>query len=253
LHKENESKDLLTYEAQKYIMEIKLSSKPKNVIIIEGFPGLGLIGTISTEYLIKHLKAKPIGEIISENVQPMVAVHSGHVVQPLEIYYVKEKNLVIVHALTDIRGLEYELSAALLELYKILQAKEIISLEGILGQSKEMNAYYYCNHALAQKKFTKAQASPLKEGIVMGVTAALLMKGRKLNTTGIFVETHSKLPDSRSAAKVIELLDIYLDLKVDYKPLEEAAQEFEKKLKGYVEGMQEVAKKTDKKAVNYLG
>ncbi len=234
-------------------MEIKLSSKPKGAAIIEGFPGLGLIGTISTEYLIKHLNAKPIGEIVSKDIQPMVAVHEGRVVQPLEIYYVKSKNLVIIHALTDIRGLEYELSEAILELYKQLQAKEIISLEGILGQSGENNAYFYSNHAGAKKKFGKVKATALNEGIIMGVTAALLLRGRKAKTTGIYVETQSKLPDSRSAAKIIEMLDAYLDLNVDYKPLEAAAAEFEKKLKGYVEGMKQAQQKTDKKAVDYLG
>ena len=234
-------------------MEIKLTTKPKNPIIIEGFPGLGLIGTISTEYLIKHLKAKPIGKISSHQIMPMIAIHDSKVVQPLEIYYVKSKNLVIVHALTDIRGLEWEISEALLQLYQMLKAKEIISLEGIMGQTKESKAYYFSNSPALVKKFAKVQANPLKEGIVMGVTAALLMEEHKMNTTGIFVETQSKLPDSRSAAKIIELLDQYLDLKVDYKPLEQAAEDFEKKLKGYVEGMKQTAKKTDKKAVDYLG
>jgi predicted ATP-grasp superfamily ATP-dependent carboligase len=35
-------------------MEIKLTKKPSKVKIIEGFPGLGLNGTISTELLIEH-------------------------------------------------------------------------------------------------------------------------------------------------------------------------------------------------------
>jgi len=234
-------------------MEIKLTIKPKSPIIIEGFPGLGLIGTISTEYLIKHLKAKPIGKISSKDIMPMIAIHDGKVVQPLEVYYVKSKNLVIVHVLTDIRGLEWEISEALLELYQMLKATEIISLEGIMGQGAESKAYYFSNESKRSKKFEKVNAKPLKEGIVMGVTAALLMKEHKMNTTGIFVETKSKLPDSRSAAKIIELLDQYLNLKVDYKPLEKAAAEFENKLKGYVEGMKQAAKKTDKKAVDYLG
>ena len=41
-------------------MELKLDKKPKNPIIIEGFPGFGFVGTIATEFLIDHLNAKPI-------------------------------------------------------------------------------------------------------------------------------------------------------------------------------------------------
>ena len=44
-------------------MQVVLTKKPKKVIIITGFPGFGLIGTITTEFLIEHLKALPIGKI----------------------------------------------------------------------------------------------------------------------------------------------------------------------------------------------
>lgn len=233
-------------------MQIELREKPKSPIIIEGFPGLGLIGTISTEYLIKHLNAKSIGYISSQKIMPMVAIHDSKVIQPLEVYYAKNKNIIILHALADVRGMEWEIADALVELYKMLKAKEVISLEGILGQNKEINSYYYTNDT-KNKKVSQTKANSLKEGIIMGVTAALLLKNNELLTTGFFVETHSKLPDSRAAAKIIEMLDGYLNLGVDYKPLEQAAAEFEEKLQGYVEKMRNTSKKTDEKAANYVG
>ena len=75
------------------MMEIKLKQKPQNPIIIEGFPGVGLIGTITTEYLIKHLDAKPIGHIWSKDLSPVAAIHDGKDIQPLEIFYAKKKNI----------------------------------------------------------------------------------------------------------------------------------------------------------------
>ncbi len=234
-------------------MEIKLTTKPKSPIIIEGFPGLGLIGTIVTEYLIKHLGAKPIGYISSTNIPPMVAIHESRVVQPLEIFYAKNKNLIILHALTDVRGMEWEISEALSQLCKTLKVKEVVSIEGILGQSQEINLFYYTGNAKAQSKFNKFKATELKEGIVTGVTAAMLLKTKELNFTGIFAETHSKMPDSKASAKIIEMLDNYLSLGVDYKPLEQAAADFEKQLQGYVDKMKDASKKTEDKAANYVG
>ena len=216
-------------------MELKLKESPKNPTIIEGFPGVGLIGTITTEYLIKHLNAKPIGFIKSEEIAPIAAVHEGKVVQPLELYYVKSKNLVIVHSLVDVRGIEWEIAEALTEVYKRLKAKEIISIEGIMSQDvTSIKTYYYSNKASQTKKLAGSSAKPLKEGILMGVTAALLLHNKDITTTGVFVETHTKLPDSMASARIIELLDVYLNLDVDYKPLEDAAAEIEKKLKNYV-------------------
>jgi len=216
-------------------MKIKLSKKPKNPIVIGGFPGIGLIGTITTEFLIKHLDAKPIGNIWSEKLMPIAAIHESKIIQPLEIYYDKKHNILILHALSDIRGLEWQLGDALTEIGKAVKAKEIICIEGVLSKAETSNAYYITTSAAKEKVFnrikTKVSIGPLKEGIIMGVTAALLLRNTSSPMSGIFVETHSKLPDSKASAKIIEILDNYLDLKVDYKPLIKAATEFEGKLK----------------------
>ena len=70
-------------------MNFELSKKPKNPTILEGFPGFGLVGTISTEYLIEHLNAEKIGQITIEESPPMVAIHQGKVIDPVGIYYSK--------------------------------------------------------------------------------------------------------------------------------------------------------------------
>jgi len=233
-------------------MEIKLREKPQNPIIIEGFPGVGLIGTITTEYLIKHLDAKSIGHIWSKNLSPVAAIHDSKIIQPLEIFYAKKKNIIILHAMTEIKGLEWEISDTLQELYRILKAKEIISIEGIMGESGKNEAYYYTNVPTSAKKLGN-KAKPLKEGIIMGVTAAILLKAKTMKTTGVFVETHSKLPDSRSSAIILEVLGDYLNLKIDTKPLLKAATEFEGKLKDYVGKMQTATKTKNKKSVDYMG
>jgi len=234
-------------------MEIRLKTKPQNPIIIEGFPGIGLIGTITTEYLIKHLKAKSIGYIWSNEISPVAAVHDSKIVQPLEVFWDKKRNIVILHAMTDVKGLEWQISETLEQLYKMLKAKEIISLEGIMGESPKPIPYYYSNIVTSVKKLKKLEATELKEGIIMGVTAAILLKGKTMKTTGIFVETQSKLPDSRSAAKIIEILSAYLDLKIDVKPLIKAAADFETHLKDYMGKMKNAKEHKDQKAVNYMG
>ncbi len=234
-------------------MEIRLTKKPQNPIIIEGFPGIGLIGTITTEYLIKHLDAKSIGNIWSNEISPVAAVHNSKIVQPLEVFWDKKRNIVILHAMTDVKGLEWQISETLEQLYKMLKAKEIISLEGIMGESPKPIPYYYTNIATSVKKLKSFEATELKEGIIMGVTAAILLKGKTMKTTGIFVETHSKLPDSRSAAKIIEILSAYLDLKIDVKPLIKAAADFENNLKGYMDKMKSAKEHKEQKAVNYMG
>ena len=155
-------------------MEIFLTKKPKSPIIIEGFPGVGLIATITTEFLIKHLNAKPIGYIKSDELLPIAAVHNSRVLQPLEIFYVEKENLVIVHALSDIRGLEWKISGVILELYSMLKAKELITIEGIMSKENDQhNVYYIKSDEAKEKKLEKEKVNRLQEVIIVGVTAAL--------------------------------------------------------------------------------
>ncbi|MBS3149608.1 proteasome assembly chaperone family protein [Candidatus Woesearchaeota archaeon] len=237
-------------------MRIELTEKPQGVILIEGFPGYGLIGTITTEFLISHLNAKQIGRIQSDKINPVVMVHDGKVIDPIGIFYAKKNKIVILHALISVTGMEWELAEIINDLSKQLKVKEIISIEGV-GSVKEevtgkeviVNTYYYSQ---SKEKWKKTGSNPLDEGVVMGVTGALLLK-KGLPLSCVFAEAQSKLPvpDSRASAKVIEILDKYLGLNVDYKPLLKKADEFEGKLKTLLEGSKKALDSKKEKESNY--
>ncbi len=240
-------------------MQLDLKKRPQNPIIIEGFPGLGLVATIATGFLVEHIDAEPIGRIWAKELMPVIAIHDSKVVEPLEIYYSKKYNLVILNALSNIQGLEWDLADQLVDLADQLKAKEIISVEGInvggFGEDgKQMaTAYYFSNDKKRTEQFEKAKVKKLKEGVAMGVTAALLLKKKNIPNSCIFVETNSTLPDSRAAAKIIEVLDSILNLKIDYKPIIKKADEFETKLKGLLEQNKVAIQHKKNKELSYFG
>lgn len=235
-------------------MEIKLSEKPKNPIIIEGFPGFGLVGTITTEFLVEHLGAKLIGTIEVDDVPAMVAIHDQKVVHPIGIFYDKKSNIVVLHVITSVTGVEWQIAKKLVEFALDVDAKEIISIEGVGSMNMQsQSCYYYSNDLKAQTKLKSIKLEPLKEGIILGVTGALLANIEKIKLSCIFAETHSSMPDSIAAAKVIEVLDKYLDLKLDPKPLLEQAKKFEEKIKGIMEKSQDAQEEQVKNKLRYVG
>ena len=236
-------------------MQIKLSKKPKNCRLIEGFPGFGLVGTIASEFLLEHLKFEQIGKIIFDDMPATVAIHEGKIVEPLGVFYNKKYNLVLLHAITTSSGLEWKLSDIVMDLSKQLGIKEIISLEGV-GSSEESTTsrvFYYSNNEKNKNKFKKIKVEPLKEGIIIGVTGAVLLRAEKVPVSCVFAETHTNLPDSKAAAKVVEVLDKYLGLKVDYKPLLQQAEKFEEKLKGLLSESHKAQDISEKKKMSYVG
>ena len=236
-------------------MEIRLWKKPNNCIIIEGFPGFGLVGTIASEFLIEHLKTEQIGKILFNDMPAMVAIHENKIVEPLGIFYNQKYNVVILHAITTAAHSEWEMADTVQKLALQLKARQIISLEGVGSAegSDGSRVFYYSNNDKNSKSFENVGIGSLKEGIIIGVTAAILLRIEKIPVSCLFAETHSNLPDSKAAAKIIEALDKYLKMDIDCKPLLEQAQKFEDKLKNILQKSQEAQEISDKKKLSYLG
>ncbi|MEA2038049.1 MAG: PAC2 family protein [Nanoarchaeota archaeon] len=197
-------------------MKIQLWKKPKNPVIIEGFPGFGLVGTIASEFLIDHLDVEMIGKVISEETPPVVAIHETKAVEPFGIFYNKKYNVVVLHVVTASKGIEWKLADILVDLAKQLDAKEVISLEGVGsgGLKLASSAFYYTTIDKKKEVFKNIGLKPLKEGIIMGVTGALILKMNSRPLCCLFADTASNLPDSKAAAKVIQALDKYLVLRL---------------------------------------
>ncbi len=217
-------------------MELILHEKPKRPVIIEGFPGIGFVGTIAVEYMINHLKTKSIGHIFDDKLPPIAMLHGDETRRLLEIFYAPKENIVFVHAIAGVKGIEWKVSDAILELAKTLNAKEIISLEGVVSPLEDglSRIFVKSNYPKAEKEFRKMGIEKLESGAVTGVTGALMLKSEHVNSTFLFAETSVGLPDSRSAAELIKYLDVYLRLKIDPGPLKKQAEAFENKLKDMV-------------------
>ena len=226
-------------------MELVLHKDVTAKTMIEGFPGFGLIGTIVTEYLLEHLECEYVGEIVSDELAATVAIHKGEIVRPIGIFYNAKYNLLLVHAIIDVRGFEWKITKVLKELIDKVQAQEVISLEGVMSDGGE-DLY-----ALNNKRFEELGAKPVNESVIMGVTASLLL--RHGNISCLFAQTHANLPDSRASAKIIEFLDKYLGLAVDTKPLLMQAEIFENKVKGIMQKQNKTQTDADRKQMSYLG
>lgn len=235
-------------------MELKLKETPKNPLIIEGFPGFGLIGSIVTEFLIEHCECKLIGRYWFEELPATVAIHEHKVLHPIGIFYNKKNNLLIVHAITGTTNIEWKAANLIIELADRCKARELVCVEGVGStiESDEHNVFSYTNDASIQKRLETTGVKPLKEGIILGVTSSIILK-TDLPTCCLFAETHSALPDSKAAAKIIEVLDKYLGLKIDYQPLLKQAERFEEKLRSLMEKGQEAMDTQEKKQMSYVG
>src|SRR5271157_5864752 len=70
--------------------------KLKNPVLIEGFPGVGMVGTIAAMHIVKELNMDLVGYIDSDRFPPFCTIHDGEPLPAARIYQSKKHNLIVI-------------------------------------------------------------------------------------------------------------------------------------------------------------
>lgn len=206
-----------------------------NPIIIEGFQGVGLVGTLAAQYMAQKLDFEPIGYVDSEGIPPMALLINGEIKNPVKIYTNKKRDIVIIESELSIpRKIIYELGEVISQWAKKIKAKEIVCLEGIAVPSEEMDydILGLSTSKTIMNRLVKKGIKKLENGIVIGMSAALLLRSREYNipATCLMIESRKNIPDGMAAANLLDALGRIYDFKVDVSDLKKQANAFEKKI-----------------------
>lgn len=218
--------------------------KIKDVIFIEGLPGVGNVGKLAAEHLIDELKAEKFADIYSKYFPPQVLVDDDGVVKLVnnELYFVKH-NKDLKHDLLflvgDYQGLtpegQYNLSYRLLDMAESFSVKLIITLGGyglgrMIDKPKVLGAVINPNMIEQMKKYGVVfQRGEPGSGIV-GASGLLLGLGKIKNIDGVCLmgETSGYFADPKSAQEVLKVLTKILEIKIDFSELEVKANQIDK-------------------------
>ena len=203
--------------------------------LIEGFPGMGLIGTIGAKYLTEKLDFTEAGCLESHMFVPIIRVHDGLPVHPSRIYVNEKKKLVVLISEQIIpQFFADKVASEIVEWVKRKKIKRVISLSGIriLPSKEGKNAIYgIASDAASKKTLKKYNVKLIKEGITSGVTALILL-GLKDNHIEAFslMGNVQIAADYQASTSILEKLDEMLSLGLDVAPLRKEAKETEKAL-----------------------
>jgi len=206
----------------------------KKPIIVEGFPSVGLVGAIATEYLASKMDLKEIGFIKSDEFPPITLVKDGIPKSPIRIY-ANESLVVIVSDTVVPPQLSGEVAKAMADWAQHHGAEKVISLGGIAHEEREKiepKVYSVSPDEEKIKQLKKAGVQPVKLGFLTGVFGLLMMECYEKNipSYGFLADAHMQYPDAGAAAKVLEALISDLGLKLDVKPLLETSSKIEEKM-----------------------
>lgn len=215
--------------------------------LIEGFPGMGLVGTIGAKYLAEKMKFEEIGFIDTNIFIPIIRIHEGTPVNPSRIYINREKKLAIVISEQIIPKYYTEkMAKAIVEWIEENNFARLISLEGInAGEKGQGKIYGIASNPKSLELLKKFNVQPIKEGITTGITSLILLQLKKdENFEAISLLGNVNLQaDYKAAATILKKLSELLELKIDTDPLLSEAKKTEKEL---IKHFQELKKTSDK-------
>ncbi|MCJ7722276.1 PAC2 family protein [Candidatus Bathyarchaeota archaeon] len=205
----------------------------KNPILIEGFPGLGMVGSIATKYLVKQLKAKKFAVLYSPHFPYHVIVNKKGSARLLrgEFYFWKsetgENDFIFLVGDSQPQTIEgqFEVANSILDFVEKKKVKTIVTIAGYRNEVEGTpNVVAISTSSVLFEKALKAKALSSEAGTPIVGTAGLLLglaKFRKMDAVCLLGETRGYLPDPKTAKSVIDVLQKLIDVTVDLKGLDE--------------------------------
>ncbi len=236
--------------------------------VIDGFPSVGLVSTITANYLIGILQLEQIGILDSIHFPTVSVVRNSEPLNPVRIYAkpsVKKSEKQVVVFISEFQpppNLIKLIAGTILDWMMEQGCRLLISPEGLVidrgetekedepEDSKEnegaLESYGIGSTENARKILKEYKIQQFQEGVISGVAGVLLNEGkrREFDVISLLAEARPNYPDARAAAKVIEAIDkILLHIDIDVKPLYQEAEGIEARIMS----MQQKAKTPSKK------
>ena len=207
------------------IKEFKPVKKAKKIIL--GFPGVGMVGSIASEYIIHKLGFEEIGHIRSEKLPALAIIRKSRPEAPIRIYK-KGQTVILVSDIMIPDSLSHEFAAEIVGWIGEKNPDEVVILGGSQKKTAEKKAYVV---SWKKEYLSGTGLEEMKLGYVAGIYGPLMMEMMEKNLAGYMILAEAEpTPDTGAAAKVIKHLSSRMKMRIDAGPLEKAAKE--KKIKG---------------------
>ncbi|MHA2244774.1 MAG: proteasome assembly chaperone family protein [Candidatus Hodarchaeales archaeon] len=220
-----------------YLHRIAEVAVEPSAVVIQGLPGMGLIGKIAANYLINYFEGKEIARIYSSFFPPVVQIDSktsmGRLAR-MEIYVITKTkpNLIILtgdaqpHDIGIIQVLN-----SVIDYVLELKADTLICLGGLRVQEEgpEVAGFGYDKETL--KWLEENEVTLLKGGEVTGAVGVLsaLAAERKMKSFGLLGKLTLAGTDPKASKALLEKLTKLYPLKLKLKDLDLTIEEAQAK------------------------
>jgi hypothetical protein len=220
---------------------LKAVPKLRSPVLVVGLPGIGLVGKLAADHMIKELKAEKVAELYSPHFPHQVLMRKKGTIRMLKnkFYVLKagKKGRDVVVLVGDVQAVtseaQYEVTGKILDFFAKFGGHEIYTLGGYgVGKMVEKpRVFCSATHKdMIEKLKKQGMVFGESKGSIIGAAGLLLGVGRIRGMKGacLMGETHGGYVDAKCAQSVLKALGTILGIEINMAKLEERAKESEK-------------------------
>jgi uncharacterized protein len=223
-------------------------------MLVEGMPGVGLVGKIATDHLVDEFDMELYGTVHCDGLAPIGVYHEGEreILPPVRIYAAPDEDLVALQSDVPVK------SAAIGEfagcLIGWLEDENVtpIFLSGLPTEKSGVPELFGIATGDAGGLLDELDAGlPSENGVVSGPTGAFLNESGKvgLDGLGLVVQSNERFPDPEAARVLIEHgIGPLTDIEVDISELVDHAEEIRSQKEQLAEKMRQAKEEESSQA-----
>lgn len=213
-------------------------------VLIVGFPGTGLVGSICANYIIGKKSMHQIAFVDSEHIIPAAIYIGGKLRHPFRIYADDERAL---HVMVCEAPLRPEGVHSIMELVVTWasrnKVREVLVLDGVPmrggGLPSKHRKPMILSSSSPSPSSNASEDDSLRSAMMMGVSGGLISAclSDEMPCTGVIIPSTSGIPDPEGAAMLLETISEMpsVPLEIDVEPLRKEGQAIKRQLKGFLD------------------
>jgi uncharacterized protein len=177
-------------------------------ILVEGLPGVGLVGKIATDHLINRLDMSYYGACYCDGLPEVAVYREGEreFKPPVRLYADAERDLIALQSDVPVSPEAAPGFATCLVGWFEEHDVTPVCLSGLPGEKDGVPALYGVATGEGMEQLdTLGLDSPPENGLISGPTGAVLAEAgkRDLDAVGLVVQAHAQFPDPEAARVVL--------------------------------------------------
>ncbi len=205
-----------------------------NPVIFGGFVGPGLVGLVTTGYMIEKLSLHEIAHIRSQHIPPVVVFVGAKLRHPFRMYSDNAGKILamICEMPIDMEGL-YEISSVLLDWAEQVRAREIVILDGVpvSGIPENRTAFSVADEARI-KDLEQKGVGAIQSAMITGIGGSILNQclTRRVSGVSLLTPVSIDIPDPGAPLVLIKAINQIYGLDIGTAELEENVERLNARL-----------------------